>query len=531
MIRHDKDLRNYLWSRSGLDFRYDHHFGSVLRTKYAEKAQSLLSEIKKWDAFVVVQSGDQKVYYWNTDILTRYFNSVDQVAQWIEEKRAQARARYENQAPSTPGPIRRRRVTLSDHRSASSVSSPYYRAPSGSSLHRRGLSLTESRGTMPPPSTPTTPRFHTNMQLTGYSTQPHPSSPTQSRPFSLTEALHEMIVGERKVEDMMKKMEISPSPSLAASPRTSWIQGSNPGSGFPTPHTPSRSLPQQMAMASSMAGSQRGTLQTPSRFTTPTSPASGTPLNLNLTPIPLNLGSPPRSQQLGPVQLQATPGAQLDPHHQLSSHQVFMSQPRPMTGGSAPLGHIPQAASQSTQPNSSIPAFGQAGYLNHPAPQAVHSTIDGFAVQAGQTATGSVSQPLLQSTQSAQHVALQEPTSEGEASPLVMQLLTHHRRQQSGQQQTSSISPSGGLLPTDYHRTLNTFPITGSAQPASVTTPTKKARPNFHFGLSPLPVPPEALKQPHETAQTATAMTDVNSGFTNYREPTVDDEMDEMDTT
>ncbi|KAI8711104.1 hypothetical protein NCS52_01485800 [Fusarium sp. LHS14.1] len=148
---------------------------------------------------------------------------------------------------------------------------------------------------------------------------------------------------------------------------------------------------------------------------------------------------------------------------------------------------MPQAGSQSTQPNSSIPAFG---------------TIDGFAVQAGQTATGSVSQPLLQSTQSAQHVALQEPSSEGEASPLVMQLLTHHRRQQSGQQQASNISPSGGLLPTDYHRSLNTFLLTGSAQPASVTTPTKKARPNFHFGLSPLSVPPEALKQPQETAQT-----------------------------
>ncbi|KAH7228640.1 hypothetical protein B0J15DRAFT_577359 [Fusarium solani] len=254
-------------------------------------------------------------------------------------------------------------------------------------------------------------------------------------------------------------------------------------------------------------------------------------MNLNLTPIPLNLGSPPGSQQLGPVQLQATPGAQLDPQHQLPSHQVVMSQPRPMTGRSAPLGLVPQAASQSTQPNSPIQAFGQAGYLNHPAQQSVHSTINGFAVQAEQPATGSVSQPVLQSTQSAQHVALQEPTSDGEATPLVMQLLTHHRRQQSGQQQASSISPSGGLLPTDYYRTLNTLPLTGSAQPASVTTPTKKARPNFHFGLSPLPVPPEALRQPQETVQTATVMADINSGYTNYREPTVDDEMDEMDMT
>ncbi|RSL45041.1 hypothetical protein CEP54_014432 [Fusarium duplospermum] len=91
-IRHNKDLRNSLWSRSGLDFRYDHNFGSVLRTKYADKAQSLLSEINKWDAFIVVQSGDQKVYYWNTDILIRHSNSVDQVARWIEDKRAQARA-------------------------------------------------------------------------------------------------------------------------------------------------------------------------------------------------------------------------------------------------------------------------------------------------------------------------------------------------------------------------------------------------------------------------------------------------------
>lgn len=337
----------------------------------------------------------------------------------------------------------------------------------------------------------------------------------------------------------MKKMEISPSSSLATSPRTSWKQDNNPGSGFNTPHTPSRPLPQQMTMASSMAGPQPGTPQTPSRFITPTSPLPGTSLNLNLTPIPLNLGSSTGSQPLRmsqpafgqnlplfqSVQLEATPAAQLDPQYQLSSQSL------PLTGNSAPLGSVPQPASQFTRRNSPIQTFGQPRYLSHPAQQSIHNTLNSFAVEAQQPKTGSVSHPGLQSPQSTQHFARQEPTASLEATPLVTQLLTHHHRQQSVQQQASNFPSSGGLLPTDYWRTLNTLPVTCPAQPASATTPVKKTRPNFHFGLSPLPVPPEALRQPQETTQSATVMQGTNPGFKNYREPAVDDETDEMDLT
>ncbi|RTE69800.1 hypothetical protein BHE90_015821 [Fusarium euwallaceae] len=551
-IRHNKDLRNSLWSRSGLDFRYDHNFGSVLRTKYADKAQSLLSEINKWDAFIVVQSGDQKLYYWNTDILIRHFNSVDQVARWIEDKRAQARARYEHQVPSTPGPIRRRRVTLSDHHGTGPTSSPYYRAPEISRQHRRGFSLTEARGTMPPPSTPTTPRFRTNMQLAGYSLQPQPqpSSPTQSRPLSLSEALHEMIVGERKVEDMMKRMEITPSSSLTTSPRNSWVPGNTPTSGTPNPQTPSRSMPQPVTMPSSTTYSQPGTPQTPSRFTTSTSPAAGTPLNLNLTPIPLNLGSLTRDHSLGvdqpafgqnaplfqPVQVRTAPAAQPDPQYEPSLRSVITPQSLPPMGNPVPLGFAPQPGSQFI--HSPVQAFEQAGSLHRPADQSMNNAGNISAIQTPQPATESAHQSWFQPTGPTQHVALQESTVVScESTPLVTQLLSHHHRQQSTQRQPSNISTSERFLSADYQRTLHTSPPTASAQSVSApTAPIKRNRPNFHFGLSPLPVPPEALTQPQETDRAAPVMPSTgqgikNTGFTNYRDPTMDDEMDEMDVT
>ncbi|KAF5025962.1 hypothetical protein F66182_1953 [Fusarium sp. NRRL 66182] len=150
---------------SGLDVKYDHRFGSVLRTKYADRAQALLDELKRWGVFICGGAG-RRVYHWDTTIIQKHFNSEHDVKRWIESHRQQARAAHKTRTPHhTP------RVSWVEDASTSSPLRRSYR-PSP-------IALPDHRG----PMTPTAPRS-LNMDSPLLASPATPTSPTLQVQFS-----------------------------------------------------------------------------------------------------------------------------------------------------------------------------------------------------------------------------------------------------------------------------------------------------------------------------------------------------------
>ncbi|KAF7562933.1 hypothetical protein G7046_g1202 [Stylonectria norvegica] len=92
-VRADGTLAWQLWKDCGLNFKYEHTLGPVLRVRFMEKAKELLKEADRWGAFKPVGNGKARRLLWNNAVVGRHFAKARDVALWMDAKKSHGRKR------------------------------------------------------------------------------------------------------------------------------------------------------------------------------------------------------------------------------------------------------------------------------------------------------------------------------------------------------------------------------------------------------------------------------------------------------